>query len=144
MLQRIQSLYLLIAAILSGGLVFMVPFWTNENQIVVGMLDVLNEEKGFYLLVPALFIVSVVLSLISLFSFKKRSNQIINNRINIVVNFFLLGIIVYRLLNLPGETEVSEKGIGMFIPLLVIVFLVLANKSIQKDERLVKSVDRLR
>ena len=122
----------------------MVPFWTNENQIVVGMLDVLNEEKGFYLLVPALFIVSVVLSLISLFSFKKRSNQIINNRINIVVNFFLLGIIVYRLLNLPGETEVSEKGIGMFIPLLVIVFLVLANKSIQKDERLVKSVDRLR
>lgn len=47
-------------------------------------------------------------------------------------------------LNLSGETSVSEKGIGIFIPLVVIVFLVMANKAIKKDEALVKSVDRLR
>ena len=39
---------------------------------------------------------------------------------------------------------VSEKGIGMFIPILVILLVVLANKAIKKDEDLVKSVDRLR
>jgi hypothetical protein len=43
-----------------------------------------------------------------------------------------------------GEAAVSEKGIGMFIPIASIVFLVLANKAIKKDEDLVKSVDRLR
>jgi len=32
----------------------------------------------------------------------------------------------------------------MFIPIVVIVFAVLANKAIKKDEDLVKSVDRLR
>ena len=51
---------------------------------------------------------------------------------------------MYHLLSLPGETVVSEKGIGVFIPLLVVVFLVLSNKAIIKDEKLVKSVDRLR
>jgi ABC-type polysaccharide transport system permease subunit len=60
------------------------------------------------------------------------------------LNLILLGLFVYRLLTLSGETSVSEKGIGMFLPIVAIVFLVLANKAIKKDEDLVKSVDRLR
>jgi hypothetical protein len=40
--------------------------------------------------------------------------------------------------------QISEKGIGMLIPVLSIVFLVLANKAVKKDEALVKSADRLR
>ncbi|MEP3383632.1 MAG: DUF4293 family protein, partial [Flavobacteriaceae bacterium] len=39
---------------------------------------------------------------------------------------------------------ISEKGIGMLIPVFSIVFLVLSNRAIKKDEDLVKSVDRLR
>ena len=84
------------------------------------------------------------MSFASLILYKNRTRQIIGNRLNIVINFLLLGIIVYHLLSLPGETVVSEKGIGVFIPLLVVVFLVLSNKAIIKDEKLVKSVDRLR
>jgi hypothetical protein len=65
--------------------------------------------------------------------------------LNIVLNLILLGLFVYHSLNLSGETAaVSEKGIGMFLPVLAVVFLVLANKAIKKDEDLVKSVDRLR
>jgi len=60
------------------------------------------------------------------------------------LNFVLLGVIVYQSQNLPGETAVSENGIGMFLPLVSIVLLALANKAIKKDEDLVKSVDRLR
>ena len=66
------------------------------------------------------------------------------NRLNIILNFILLGLFVFRSLNISGETDVSEKGIGMFIPSIVILFSVLANKAIRKDENLVKSVDRLR
>jgi hypothetical protein len=40
--------------------------------------------------------------------------------------------------------QISEKGIGMFLPIISIVLLVMANKAIKKDEALVKSVDRLR
>jgi len=65
-------------------------------------------------------------------------------RLNILLNVILLGVFVYWSLNLPGESFLSEKGIGKFIPVISIVLLVLANKAIKADEQLVKSVDRLR
>ena len=65
-------------------------------------------------------------------------------RIIILINLFLLGLLIYQSLSLPGEASVSEKGIGMFLPILVILLIVLANKAIKKDEDLVKSADRLR
>jgi hypothetical protein len=65
-------------------------------------------------------------------------------RLTILINLILLGLLIYVSLTLPGEASVSEKGIGMFIPILAILLLVLANKAIKKDEDLVKSVDRLR
>ena len=66
------------------------------------------------------------------------------NRLNILINLILLGVLIYYLLMLSGETDVSEKGIGVFIPFVVVLLLVLANRAIYKDENLVKSVDRLR
>jgi ABC-type polysaccharide transport system permease subunit len=92
----------------------------------------------------ALFGLSTTLSVVSIITFKKRQNQFVMGRLNIILNLFLLGLFVYRLLMVSGETSVSEKGIGMFLPIVAIVFLVLANKAIKKDEDLVKSVDRLR
>ena len=76
--------------------------------------------------------------------FRQRMKQVLCNRFNIAINFLLLGIIVYGLLSLPGENQFSEKGIGVFIPIVVVVLLALANKAILRDEKLVKSVDRLR
>ena len=144
MLQRIQTIYLLIAILLSGVIAFLVPFWLDANQELISLSSILRSQELPDMLAPILFMISALMSLITLISFKNRRKQIIYNRLNIVFNFLLLGIAVYHQLNLPGETVVSEKGIGVFIPLLVIVFLALANKSIIKDDKLVKSVDRLR
>ena len=144
MLQRIQSVYIFIAILLVWLVAFLIPFWVNENSEVIYLKSLFRNEEMVYMSIPFLFIGSGILSFVSLLSFKNRTRQIISNRLNIVINFLLLGIIVYHLLSLPGETLVSEKGIGVFIPLLVIVFLVLSNKAIIKDEKLVKSVDRLR
>ena len=144
MLQRIQTVYLIIAAIISGIVAFIAPFWNEVNGEMRLLMDLLQYEEAYYRAIPFLFILSAIGSLVAIFLYKNRTRQIIINRINILINFLLLGIIVYHLLNLPGESDISEKGIGVFIPLLVIVFLALANKAILKDEKLVKSVDRLR
>ena len=120
------------------------PFWNKVNGEKQLLLGLLQNEQIYNKALPFLFILSAIGSLVAVFSYKNRTRQIIINRINIVINFLLLGIIVYHLLNLPGEIDISEKGIGVFIPLMVIVFLALANKAILKDEKLVKSVDRLR
>jgi len=144
MLQRVQTIYLIIAALLSGVVAFLVPFWNDINGGIVMLADVVQSEIAVYRAVPILFVLSSIISVAVIFLYKNRTKQIIGNRLNIVINFLLLGIIVYRLLILPGEIDISKKGIGVFIPLMVIVLLALANKAILKDEKLVKSVDRLR
>ncbi|MFP4846654.1 DUF4293 domain-containing protein [Winogradskyella sp. PE311] len=136
MIQRIQTLYLFLTCGISAGLIFLFHLWTNNEGV-----KIFASDNYTFL---GLFIVSAVLALISIFSFKNRKSQFVLGRLNIILNFILLGIFVYQSLNVSGETNVSEKGIGILLPIFSIVCLVLANKAIKKDEDLVKSVDRLR
>lgn len=136
MLQRIQSLYIFCAIILVGILPFVFPLWKIAN------IDFYFMKNQMFTVIFGLMVMLLVLSFIS---FKKRQNQFVLNRLTIILNLILLGLFVYRSLNLSGEVDaISEKGIGMFLPVGAIVMLVLANKAIKKDEDLVKSVDRLR
>lgn len=136
MLQRIQTIYLIISGLLTGALYTWYPKLTGPD----GSFLIERNEP----LILSLLIGTVVLILASIINFKKRKLQFVLNRLSIILNFVLLGVFVYRSLNLPGETLVSEKGIGVLVPVISIVFLVLANKAILRDENLVKSVDRLR
>ena len=137
MIQRIQTIYLLLAFVVTGVLPFVFPLWTMADG-----KDYFFMQNQVYIVILGL---STTLSLLSIVSYKKRQNQFVMGRLNIILNLILLGLFVYRSLNLSGETlVVSEKGIGMFLPIVAIVLLVLANKAIKKDEDLVKSVDRLR
>lgn len=140
MLQRIQTVYLIISVLATGVLPFVFPLWITESGL------------EFYFVFNLAFIVlfgfSTALSVISIMTYKKRKKQFVMGRLNIILNLILLGLFIYQSLNLSGETDpekvVSEKGIGMLLPIVSIVFLSLANKAIKKDEDLVKSVDRLR
>ncbi len=136
MIQRIQTIYLFIVMLLAGVLPLFVSLWSNAEEGEV------YASQQLWILVA--YYASVLLALIAVVLYKKRKNQFVVNRLNMILNVFLLGFFVYRSLNISGESNISEKGIGMFIPVISIVFLVLANKAIKKDEDLVKSVDRLR
>lgn len=137
MIQRIQTVYLLIALVILGVLPFVFPLWTSSDGKEFRFMS-----DSFY---TEIFGLSTALTLISILYFKKRQHQFVLNRLTIILNLILLGLFVYRSLNLSGETvQVSEKGIGMFLPIVAIVFLALANRAIKKDEDLVKSADRLR
>ncbi|MDX5585157.1 MAG: DUF4293 domain-containing protein [Aureibaculum sp.] len=144
MVQRIQSLYLFFSAIISLGLIFVFALWENVDKNEFFAIDLFDESNLAFKVVPILFLLSGLMSLMSLSLFKTRLKQFVLNRFNILINLILLGILIYHLLTLSGEAEVSEKGIGVVLPIIVIVLLVLANKAIKKDEDLVKSVDRLR
>ena len=136
MLQRIQTVYLILAALVMAGLYIWFPVVVSEEGTVV----ISNQEP----LVFGLIFGSIALTVIAILTFKKRQTQFVLNRLNIILNFVLLGVFVYRSLSVSGETLVSEKGIGVLLPIISIVFLAMANKAIKKDEDLVKSVDRLR
>jgi len=140
MLQRIQTVYLFIAFITVGVLPFVFPLFVDGN----GDNFYFVQNLGYVFL----FGLSTTLTVASILTFKKRKNQFVMNRLNIILNLILLGLFIYQSLNLSGDADrtkfVSEKGIGMILPVISIVFLSLANRGIKKDEDLVKSVDRLR
>ncbi|GAA0725161.1 DUF4293 domain-containing protein [Aquimarina litoralis] len=136
MIQRIQSIYLLLVALIASVVSTLVPYGFDQDKN-----QLLAKDN---LLVLGMFAGSAVLAVVSIFLFKNRQLQFVLGRINILLNFILLGVFVYWSLTLSGETLVSEKGIGMLLPIISIVLLVVANKAIKKDENLVKSVDRLR
>ncbi len=137
MIQRIQTVYLILALLVTGVLPFIFPLWTLSN----GQSEYFMGNQIYVVLLG----LSTSLSLLGILFYKKRQHQFVIGRLNIILNLILLGLFVYRSLTVSGGTlAVSEKGIGMFLPIVAIVFLVLANKAIKKDEDLVKSVDRLR
>ncbi len=137
MIQRIQTLYLFIIILITAVLPFTVSIWP-----VVNNASLFSTDELLYIAIVLGII--AFLALVSILMYKTRKKQFVVNRLNMILNFFLLGFFVYRLLTLSGEINISEKGIGVYIPIFSIVLLVLANKAIKKDEDLVKSVDRLR
>jgi hypothetical protein len=136
MIQRIQSVYLFLGALLSAVLPFIFSLWRDASGS-----EVMAVALPFYL---GAFLGSAALSIVAIFFFKNRQLQTVLNRLNIILNFILLGVFVYRSLTVSGDEALSEKGIGMLIPICSIVFLVLSNRAIREDELLVKSADRLR
>ena len=91
MIQRIQTFYLLIVALVAAILPFFVNLWIEEEA---GEIFAKND-----LMVSVAFYVIAVLAVLAIFLFKKRQNQFVLNRLNMILNLFLLGFFVYRSLN---------------------------------------------
>jgi FtsH-binding integral membrane protein len=129
MLQRIQTIWIFLAVL---GTVFL--------NITAQDFDVL----GAYLTINASTVILILFGVLSIFSFRNRKRQILLNNISIIINALLIGLLAYWLLNLSGGISIPEKGIEPVFPFISVICLLLANMYIRKDERLVKSVDRLR
>ena len=134
MIQRIQSVYLLLIVVLNAVASF---FHSKLNELV----DAIDSISFEYLM---FFGVVLVLALWSLISFKSRSLQIKLSIANLFLNSVVLGFLTYILLTLPGEFNFSQKGIWILVPFISIVLIVFALKGIKRDEDLVKSADRFR
>lgn len=162
MLQRIQSVYLLIAAI-SLSLMALTPLITlkasegdKAEQLVFTIYAMEYEQtspvvaKGGHenkALAYLTYGVAVLL-LINIFQFKNRPLQIRLARMGFMLSgALLLSIVVtsYRAaqtLKLPNLDW--TPGWTMFMPVIALVCCVLAYFRIKADEALVKSVDRIR
>ena len=129
MLQRIQSIFMLLAVLCAVALHF-----TGTD---VELFDTKYIIEGITL-------ISAIIGITAIFSFNKRSRQVLLNNLNMFINALLIGVLTYWLLNLSGGIDFPEKGIEPIFPLVALFCLFAANIYIRRDERLVKSVDRLR
>lgn len=133
MIQRIQSIYLLLASA-AAFLLLRFPFYyvAAPNYIEI------NGSGQYVTLIGLAFSASV--SLIAIFLF---SNRMLQLRI-VIANFLLsclLGYFIYKIIS-----EHPGGGFTIFALALIVipVFQIMASIRIIKDERLVKETDRLR
>ena len=143
MIQRIQTIYLFILFLFNTIGIFINNSVFNNVSKGFSKLDVVTLDILFILLAAIL----VILSIITIFNYKKRLLQIRFCQFMVSLNIFfivIIGIYVYRQLSLPGGFSYPEKGIEWFITLISIVFAILAKKAIKSDDDLVKSADRFR
>ncbi len=150
MLQRIQTLFLLLAAaaMLTASVTPLVTFAYNGDEV-------LFEAMGIYLngtlsdSTWGLFVIGAISSLISLvtiFLYKKRMLQIRLSIFNMVVmvGFYLfLAFVLYQVY--PVENlHFQRVGVGIIMPVIALILTILAIRKIGADEALVRSLNRLR
>jgi len=145
MIQRIQSLFLLLAAA-SAFALFGLPFAsvaqaTPETIFADGVYDIMDHVGTM-----VLFGLAGALALVSIFLFNNRKLQMSLSRFAIIANiigFILALALFFNDRQVMGTVEPDDQ-LGVYLPILFIVFALLALRFIGKDEKLVKSMDRLR
>ncbi len=152
MLQRIQTFYLTVAAVLIA-----VMGWTEIGNVVVDsgiysftltkMTQVSGGELNTNLIdLTILGAIIVILQFVIIFSYKKRVLQLRLSTYNILLMVGLIAFSWWKIYSPFKEMEgnlVAYK-IPMAFPIVAIILNYLAIRSIGKDEALVRSVDRIR
>jgi len=155
MLQRIQSIYLLLAGLALLSL-FLFPLvhnvYVNNKPVTIMVTGVFQDVNGrqehteFFVALAVATGIIAFLPIIIIFLFKSRKQQVA------LCYSVMLVIIGYSFWmaqtakKVMGEIQIDTHnwGIGLFLSSISLLFILLAIKAIQRDEKLVKSADRLR
>ena len=150
MIQRIQSLFLLGAAVCFGIACFM-PIGTFGSYVYtpwVLQLDGLNIRETYY--VGLLQVILAVISFVAVFFYRNRplQSKICTAAILLSLAMLLLMLWVYPDRIFPGIIRVEgfeiTYSLWAFISIVPVALLYLANRFIMKDEKKVRAADRLR
>ena len=155
MIQRVQSIYLSLIILLS--LLFLkgsyLTFSDSTGSVIKITFNGIIKSTGgqgselLEKLLPlsAFIIVIPVLSLITIFLYKNRKIQMCFASIGIMIAAGLILVSGYYSFVVSSRYSVSIiAGAKMAIPVAILVLSIMAYRGIRKDDRLVKSYDRLR
>ncbi len=155
MIQRIQSIYLVFASLMIFGLYFF-PLAHDAfiNGIpttikVTGLFQSLNGQMAHTQVFTALTAATAIVALIPLiviFLYKDRKKQINFCYGTILI---IIGYSFWMSQTVKGVAGglvlgTNNFGIGLFLTCISLFLMIMAIKAIQRDEKLVKSADRLR
>ena len=143
MIQRIQSLWLLLAAACGFGMSKVPVFEATLSSNMV--YNLLATES---LLLFAVIVGAACLSTICIFLFKNRPLQFKLVIVSIMLAIAAIALEVWKVEDYKSTNAASiTKGTyywGGLLPIIMIALLIVAARAIYKDEKLVKSLDRLR
>ena len=147
MIQRIQTVYIIISAILLS-LLFLIPFAEIAKDGLVYLFDFKGisvdgalKENGYA--ISVLICIIIVLHGIAILSYKNRIRQIRLMVFSILLMLGLFGMFFFFTYYTFTDAQVSFK-ISVIFPVIAIILDYLAIRAIGKDEALIRSIDRIR
>jgi len=167
MIQRIQSVFLLILVIAMISLLFL-PLWsktnpqTNEEVVLTAFAlraeplaitdgataATANAVDQNTMVIGGLAILIALVALYEIFQYRSRFTQMKLGLLNSLLLAALLGTSFYFASYVGDElvktNQVGSYEAGFYLPVLGLIVNALANRFIKRDEDLVRSVDRLR
>lgn len=150
MIQRVQSIYLLVNTILqlvfAFGTYFSYQMMTNTFELKGnGVFDGSNVKVDGDSKTLVLAIAAAALSLLIVALFKNRTLQIKLAKVGVMISLAEIIFLIVSYFNIQelGATSISFGWVIFVLPVSAILFF-LAGKAIKKDDDLVKSVDRIR
>lgn len=162
MIQRIQSVFLLLAALVMLSVLFL-PIWgkidpqarevinLNAFQLVYtgedrsGTEQIIAIRDTYWIAVFAILAAGV--ALFSIFQYKSRLRQIQLGALNSLLVGATIGFAYYYSTKgnqMLDTTAAGQYYLGFYIMIAALLFNMLANRFIRRDERLVRSADRIR
>lgn len=150
MIQRIQTLYLFLVVVLTGVILStnLISFSEASSSLILSPYKLYNSAVTVKSVMPlaTLYHLSFILVVVSIFLYKKRMFQIRISIFSLVVYLGSYALVAYYYFSLKKELDLSFESIhiGIILPLINVILLFLAIRSIGKDEALVRSIDRIR
>ncbi len=145
MIQRVQSLFLLIVVLISAILLCVPVYELHDPAPVVpaGTMNTFNIADNSLLMI--LNVAIGTLALITIFLYKWRNMQMRMCNIGLLLTCLMIGLLFFVADTM--STNMNQRvqyRYGSYLPLIELVFLFLASRFVKKDEELVRSADRLR
>lgn len=138
MIQRIQSVYLLLTTL------FSVLFLSRKMFVFWNEAGMAGSEDIIMPLIVLLILIAAI-SFITIFLFKNRKLQLKVSIVLLILSIILLLAVTSYAFILSGKYDAQlQFRVNLIFPVMVLVFSILAYRGIKKDEELVKSYDRLR
>jgi len=144
MIQRLQSIFLLLSSVFFGSHFF--TSFASTTESVKGLFSDLLYNIFDNPILIALVGLGALLSIIAIFLYNNRSLQLKLTYVSITIAILMPLVAVLIFYNQMGGLEEIpvNDNIGLYTPLGSIIFGVLAGRFIKKDQKLVSSMDRLR
>ena len=154
MIQRIQTIYLLLAAALTACTTFLSlgTFSTGTEEFTLrafGLKDAEGATVQSTIYMGILLTLALAVAVVTIFLFKRRLLQI---RMCVVEMILLVGAqamtAIYYYLSCrvfsSVEFQAHSLKLPLVFPVIALIFTFLAARAIFRDEMLVRSVDRIR
>ncbi|MEP1781866.1 DUF4293 domain-containing protein [Reichenbachiella sp.] len=163
MIQRVQSIFLLLVAASMIGMLFF-PIWNKldgekselvelsafkfihtKKDIDTSEIAVISEGQTFYIAALAILAAGI-----AIYSISRYDNRLMQMKLGALNSLFMggaMGLIVYHVYQAERLIAPTQQGnylFAFYLGVSALLFNLLSNRFIRRDEKLVRSADRMR